>query len=150
MGTGGKKGKRGRKSNNLPVPSSTPAEGKFNLSIDIIEELAKIDVGTPSSQAEVPDVLEKLVAKVKQWKADQDKKTKEVRGDPNILSPALFLRYRKLTLLLNLEHCQGSSRSRSARNRGLRGIKYSGQCKLYLRRSCPRFRQEALASECGC
>ena len=119
MGTGGKKGKKGRKSNNSPVLSSTPAEGKFNLSIGIIEELAKINVGAPSRQAEVPEVLEKLKAKVTQWKAEQDKKTKEVRHCPIINIFTLFLRNDwKLTFSPNLEHSKSSSRSRPPRSGG--------------------------------
>lgn len=61
------------------------------MGMGIIEELSKINVGAPSSQAEVPDVLEKLKTKATQWKADQDKKTKEVRNDPKITSSLLIL-----------------------------------------------------------
>jgi hypothetical protein len=67
-GTGGKKGKKGKKT----------APTKFNLNIGIIEELAKVGVDPPSSQDEVPALVEKLQAKLKQWKEDQDRKTKEV------------------------------------------------------------------------
>ncbi|KAF2083748.1 hypothetical protein K490DRAFT_76324 [Saccharata proteae CBS 121410] len=77
VGTGGKKGKKGRKGNNAS-PASTPApEGKFNLSIGIIEQLAKVNVEAPSGQADVPAVVEKLKAKLDEWKKDQDRKTKE-------------------------------------------------------------------------
>ena len=78
MGTGGKKGKKGKKgsTNGSPAPG-TPAEGKYNLSIGIIEELAKVNIEPPMSQAGVPSVVEKLKEKREQWKKDQDKKTKE-------------------------------------------------------------------------
>ena len=79
MGTGGKKGKKGRKGTASPAPS-TPTEGKFNLSIGVIEELAKVNIEPPMKQTDVPDVVEKLKTKVAKWKADQDKKTKEVRS----------------------------------------------------------------------
>jgi len=78
MGTGGKKGKKGKKGSTTGSPApSTPTEGKFNLSIGIIEELAKVNLEPPMSQADVPAVVEKLKAKREQWRKDQDKKTKE-------------------------------------------------------------------------
>ena len=80
MGTGGKKGKKGKKGSTTGSPApGTPTEGKFNLSMGIIEELAKVNVEPPMSQADVPAVVEKLKAKREQWKEDQEKKTKEVR-----------------------------------------------------------------------
>ncbi|KAF2195399.1 hypothetical protein K469DRAFT_698992 [Zopfia rhizophila CBS 207.26] len=75
MGTGGKKGKKVKKGGN--AAASTPSEGKFNLSIGIIEELSKVGVDAPSSQADVPAVVEKLKGKLEHWKNDQDRKTKE-------------------------------------------------------------------------
>jgi chromosome segregation ATPase len=70
IGTGGKKGKKGKK--------AAPAESKFNLNIGIIEELAKVGLDAPSSQADVPATVEKLKEKLTFWKGDQDRKTKEV------------------------------------------------------------------------
>ena len=79
MGTGGKKGKKGKKGGATGSPAlGTPTEGKFNLSIGIIEELAKVNIEPPMSQTDVPGVVEKLKAKREQWKSDQDKKTKDV------------------------------------------------------------------------
>lgn len=79
MGVGGKKGKKGKKGGATGSPApSTPTEGRFNLSVGVIEELAKINVEPPMNQAGVPEVVEKLKKKRDQWKADQDKKTKEV------------------------------------------------------------------------
>ena len=79
MGTGGKKGKRGKKGSTAGSPApGTPTEGKFNLSIGIIEELAKVGVEPPMSQAGVPAVVEKLKEKRDKWKKEQDQKTKEV------------------------------------------------------------------------
>ena len=78
-GGGGKKGKKGRKGGATGSPApSTPTEGRFNLSMGVIEELAKINVEPPMNQAGVPEVVEKLKRKRDQWKTDQDKKTKEV------------------------------------------------------------------------
>ncbi|KAL8803762.1 MAG: hypothetical protein Q9182_002972 [Xanthomendoza sp. 2 TL-2023] len=78
MGTGGKKGKKGKKGRGTASPASgTPSEGKFNLSIGIIEELGKVNVEPPMNQSDVPAVLEKLRAKRDHWKSEQDTKTKE-------------------------------------------------------------------------
>jgi uncharacterized coiled-coil DUF342 family protein len=74
-GTGGKKGKKGKKGGNA---AAAPTEGKFSLNIGIIEELSKVGVDAPMSQADVPAVVAKLNEKLAQWKKDQDKKTKEV------------------------------------------------------------------------
>ena len=80
MGTGGKKGKKGKKGSTTASPApGTPTEGKFNLSIGIIEELAKVGIEPPMNQSDVPAVVEKLKTKRDQWKKDQDSKTKEVR-----------------------------------------------------------------------
>ena len=83
MGNGGKKGKRGKKGNAASSPTpSTPTEGKteskFNLTVGVIEELAKVNVEPPMNQTDVPSVVEKLKGKLNHWKQDQDKKTKEV------------------------------------------------------------------------
>lgn len=68
-GTGGKKGKK----NKAAVDS-----GKFNLGPGLIEQLAKVNVDPPTKQSDVPEVIEKLKAKVSKWKADSPAKTKEV------------------------------------------------------------------------
>ncbi|GAD98109.1 nuclear segregation protein [Paecilomyces variotii No. 5] len=74
VGTGGKKGKKGKKSN--ANGSAAPAD-KFNLNIGIIEDFAKIKVDPPMNQADVPAVVEKLAAKIVEWKKNQDTKTQE-------------------------------------------------------------------------
>ena len=83
MGTGGKKGKKGKKGSGAASPApGTPTEGKFNLSIGIIENLAKINVEPPMSQSGVPAVVEKLKEKRDKWKSEQERKTKEVCNIP--------------------------------------------------------------------
>ncbi|KAL9602219.1 MAG: hypothetical protein Q9219_001943 [cf. Caloplaca sp. 3 TL-2023] len=78
LGTGGKKGKKGKKGGAMSSPApGTPTEGKFNLTIGIIEELAKVNVEPPMNQSDVPLVVDKLRAKRDNWKSEQDKKTKE-------------------------------------------------------------------------
>lgn len=80
MGSGGKKGKKGKKGSATSSPApGTPTEGKFNLSIGIIEELGKVNIEPPMSQAGVPAVVEKLKEKREKWKTEQETKTKEVR-----------------------------------------------------------------------
>ena len=80
MGGGGKKGKKGKKGSTTASPApSTPNEGKFNLSMGVIEELAKLNVEPPMNQAGVPEVTEKLKEKRDQWKAEQGKRTRDVR-----------------------------------------------------------------------
>lgn len=79
LGTGGKKGRKGKKGGAAGSPApGTPTEGKFNLSIGIIEELAKVNIEPPMNQSNVAAVVDKLKAKRDNWKSEQDKKTKEV------------------------------------------------------------------------
>jgi len=78
MGSLGKKGKKGKKGNAVTSPTpATPTEGKFNLSMGVIEELAKVNVEPPMNQSDIPSVVEKLKEKLAQWKKDQEKRTKE-------------------------------------------------------------------------
>ncbi|KAG8528133.1 uncharacterized protein KY384_007049 [Bacidia gigantensis] len=78
IGGGGKKGKKGKKGSSAASPApATPTEGKFNLSIGIIENLAKVNVEPPMSQSDVPTVLERLRERKAKWKDEQDGKTKE-------------------------------------------------------------------------
>ena len=92
MGGGGKKGKKGKKGSITGSPApSTPIEGKFNLSMGVIEELAKINMEPPMNQAGVSEVVEKLKAKRDQWKADQEKRTKEVSHTSNAPSSEFVL-----------------------------------------------------------
>jgi hypothetical protein len=77
-GNGGKKGKKNRKAQNADSPAPEAAPGKFNLSLGVIEQLAKIDVQPPSSQADVSSVVDQIKSKLETWKKDQDRKTQEV------------------------------------------------------------------------
>ncbi|KAL2869376.1 putative nuclear segregation protein (Bfr1) [Aspergillus lucknowensis] len=78
VGTGGKKGKKGKKgsANGTPAPG-TPAETKFNMNVGIIEDFAKVKIDPPMNQSDVPAVVEKLAAKITDWKKDQASKTAE-------------------------------------------------------------------------
>ena len=105
-GTGGKKGKKGRKGGN--ATASNPAEGKFSLSMGVIEQLSKVGVDAPSSQADVPAVVEKLKEKLAHWKEDQDRKTNEVSLVPYIIGMPRTL------LISFLEYRQGTEGNRPA------------------------------------
>jgi len=76
-GNGGKKGKKNRKAQNAASPAPEAPAGKFNLSFGVIEQLAKIDVQPPSSQAAVAGVVEQIKSKLESWQKDQDRKTQE-------------------------------------------------------------------------
>ncbi|KAL3475877.1 hypothetical protein BJX99DRAFT_228780 [Aspergillus californicus] len=78
IGTGGKKGKKGKKgsANGSPAPS-TPTESKFNMNVGIIEDFSKIKADPPMNQADVPATIEKLAAKITEWKKEQASKTAE-------------------------------------------------------------------------
>ncbi|KAL2153077.1 hypothetical protein VTH82DRAFT_4232 [Thermothelomyces myriococcoides] len=67
-----KKGKKGKKSH----ASETPAN-KFSCPPSVIEDCAFVGVDPPMSAAEVPEVVEKVKAKIAQWKADQPAQTQK-------------------------------------------------------------------------
>lgn len=94
VGTGGKKGKKGKK-----APAAS-ADSKFNLSMGVIEELSKVGVNAPSSQADVPATVNKLNEKLAHWKSDQDRQTKEV-SRVSVFVPSSCANNRA-------EHCQSS------------------------------------------
>ncbi|KIX03476.1 uncharacterized protein Z518_07029 [Rhinocladiella mackenziei CBS 650.93] len=72
VGGGGKKKGKGKKGAAAPAES-----GKLNMNIGVIEELAKVGVDPPSTQADVPGVVEKLKAKLETWKRDQGNQTQK-------------------------------------------------------------------------
>jgi len=85
IGSGGKKGRKGRgaaaaaAANGTSAPASIPvSEGKFSLDMGTIDSLGRIGVDPPMSQADVPNVVEKLKGKLEFWKGDQKRKTDEV------------------------------------------------------------------------
>lgn len=78
VGTGGKKGKKGKKGGNANASPAAGESTKFNMNIGLIEEFAKIKVDPPMNQSDVPAVVEKLAAKITEWKKNQSSKTEEV------------------------------------------------------------------------
>lgn len=75
VGTGGKKGKKGKKGG----AAAAGSEGsKFNMNVGIIEDFAKVKIDPPMNQSDIPAVVEKLAAKITEWKKNQASKTEEV------------------------------------------------------------------------
>ncbi|EXJ88050.1 hypothetical protein A1O1_04977 [Capronia coronata CBS 617.96] len=72
VGSGGKKKGKGKKS-----PAASAESGKLNMNIGIIDQLAKVGVDPPSTQADVSGVVDKLKAKVDTWKKEQDSQTQK-------------------------------------------------------------------------
>lgn len=70
MVLGGGKKKKGRQHQE---------KDKYQLSMGVIEQFAQVGIDPPISQADVPAKVEALKAKIAELKADQDRKTKEVR-----------------------------------------------------------------------
>ncbi|KAL2131552.1 hypothetical protein VTI74DRAFT_4903 [Chaetomium olivicolor] len=68
-----KKGKKGKKSH---AASETPA-AKFSCPPSVIEDCAFVGVEPPMSAAEVPEVKEKIKAKIAHWEADQAAQTQK-------------------------------------------------------------------------
>ena len=77
VGSGGKKKGKGKKTTGDGA-STTAKSGKFNLDPGTIEGLSGLGIDPPTSQGEVPAVIEKLREKLDFFKKDQDRKTKEV------------------------------------------------------------------------
>ncbi|KAK4126022.1 hypothetical protein N657DRAFT_288824 [Parathielavia appendiculata] len=71
-----KKGKKGKKSSPADAPAAIT---KFSCPPSVIEDCAFVGVNPPMSAAEVPEVVDKVKAKIAQWKADQPEQTRKVR-----------------------------------------------------------------------
>ena len=69
-----KKGKKGKKSGT----SEAAAAKTFNCPPSVIEDCDFVGVEPPMSAADVPAAMEKVKAKLEQWKADQPEQTRKV------------------------------------------------------------------------
>lgn len=113
VGSGGKKGKKGGKK----APAA--ADSKFNMNVGIIEEFAKVKIDPPMNQSDVPASVEKLAAKITEWKKNQASKTQEVG--------------RIFCLMLSVanNHCRTSTRPRRRltvlRRRKLRSLNLTAE-----------------------
>ncbi|GLI71909.1 multicopy suppressor of BFA [Penicillium ochrochloron] len=74
VGSAGKKGKKGKKGG---AAAAGAEAGKFNMNVGIIEDFAKVKIDPPMNQSDVPASVEKLAAKIQEWKKNQAAKTKE-------------------------------------------------------------------------
>jgi uncharacterized coiled-coil DUF342 family protein len=83
VGSGGKKKKGGKKG----AAANGAETGKLNLNVRIIEDLGVLGVDPPSSQADIPNVVEKLKGKVADWKKNQAEETEKV-GIPDLSTEA--------------------------------------------------------------
>ncbi|KAJ5450548.1 uncharacterized protein N7458_006997 [Penicillium daleae] len=72
VGSAGKKGKKGKKGGAAGAEAS-----KFNMNVGIIEDFAKVKIDPPMNQSDVPAAVEKLAAKITEWKKNQASKTEE-------------------------------------------------------------------------
>lgn len=76
-GMGGKKSKKQPKANKESSVTNGHHE-KFNLSIGVIEDFARVGVEPPMNKGDVTKTVDALKEKIQNWRNDQDKKTKEV------------------------------------------------------------------------
>lgn len=81
VGGGGKKKKgkknRGALTDSAESPTTENAPSKFNLNVAILEQLSTIDVPTPSSHEDVPQLLKLLKEKMQYFQDNQERITKE-------------------------------------------------------------------------
>lgn len=106
-----KKGKKGKKSN----ASESPA-AKFSCPPSVMEDCTFIGLNPPMSAAEVPEVLEKVKAKIVQWKADQPEQTKKV----SVFTPLPSLSFFLCLTSIRVEHREGPKGDRAPRQGGCR------------------------------
>ncbi|KAL3421171.1 nuclear segregation protein [Phlyctema vagabunda] len=74
-GTGGKKGKKGRKAG-TPKETITPT-AKYSCPPSVMEDCAAMGIEPPMSASDIPAVQEKVKAKLDHWRADQDAQTEK-------------------------------------------------------------------------
>lgn len=68
-----KKGKKGKKGG-----AAASDAGKFNCPPSVVEDCAFLNIDPPMSQSDVPAVVEKVKAKLDNWKSDQEAQTQRV------------------------------------------------------------------------
>jgi hypothetical protein len=107
-----KKGKKGKKSHAAETPA---AAAKFSCPPSVMEDCTFIGINPPMSAAEVPEVLEKVKAKIAQWKADQPDQTQKV-SFPHKPLPYLY------STNIRVEHREGQEGDRASRGRGGQGL----------------------------
>ena len=82
-GTGGKTGKKNKKAAAAAATSETPAPtGKYSCPPSVMEDCSAMGIDPPMSASDIPAVREKVMAKLKHWKEDQDAQTEKVCLSP--------------------------------------------------------------------
>ena len=76
-GKGKGKGKKGPKVQNTAVPEATPSSSNLNVPLGMLTALLSLNITPPSSQADVPRVIEDLKTKKAWFEANQARMTAE-------------------------------------------------------------------------
>lgn len=76
-GTGGKKGKKNKKAAGATGDAPPTSTGKYSCPPAVMEDCASMGIEPPMSPAEIPEVREKVKAKLEFWKSDQEAQTKK-------------------------------------------------------------------------
>ncbi|EKD19766.1 uncharacterized protein L3040_001888 [Drepanopeziza brunnea f. sp. 'multigermtubi'] len=77
-GTGGKKGKKNKKAAAAATPDTpTTSVSKYSCPPAVMEDCAAMGLEPPMSAAEIPEVREKVKAKLEFWKSDQAAQTEK-------------------------------------------------------------------------
>lgn len=98
-----KKGKKGKKKN------PTKSASSYNCPPSVVEDCAFMNIDPPMSAEEVPDVIEKVKAKLDHWKSDQAAQTQRVSHPP--------FRALRLRILTTCRRTLKRPRRRSRRSR---------------------------------
>ncbi|KAH7313209.1 hypothetical protein BKA65DRAFT_155189 [Rhexocercosporidium sp. MPI-PUGE-AT-0058] len=77
-GTGGKKGKKNKKAAAATGDAPPTPTGKYSCPPSVMEDCASMGLEPPMSAADIPEVREKVKAKLDFWKSDQEAQTKKV------------------------------------------------------------------------
>jgi uncharacterized coiled-coil DUF342 family protein len=80
-GTGGKKGKKNKKAAAATTETPAPA-GKYSCPPSVMEDCSAMGIDPPMSASDIPAVREKVMAKLKHWKEDQNAQTEKVHPQP--------------------------------------------------------------------
>jgi DNA repair exonuclease SbcCD ATPase subunit len=80
-GTGGKKGKKNKKAAAATTETPAPA-GKYSCPPSVMEDCSAMGIDPPMSASDIPAVREKVMAKLKHWKEDQNAQTEKVNPQP--------------------------------------------------------------------
>lgn len=116
-----KKGKKGKKSGNAAAAAATtsdgPAPGKYSCPPSVMEDCAFLGIDPPMSSSEVPAAVEKVKAKLEQWKKDQPEQTRQVSQAIDTVMPSCNAEVVVLTSLRTLKRHRRRSNDWKLRKR---------------------------------